>query len=595
MQRRRGRRRLLIYAALIVAYLNHAHAQTSTLSIDLPSLTKFNVSSGDAAYFYVPAVADQPSTSSAKLPYFVTLSICRAPAAVMTSAYNLTGILATSSVLVAATQMTAAAQQAEDGRGVVSAAPLGFANMTVVQPGTNNVGLWLTVNAPYVNDTTTTSWGFELGVSTSEPLHLLDRYAAFQYADSDNVSAIMTTPTYYPSTDGTPSYELILLPSTQAPNPALAHSACYLRSVAASVNNASDIQVSLGSTTRGVVTMTAREGAQGLNLRTDGTKTQYNLAGLAPETNYTIVGLQSTDQVVNGTSGVRLFQTQYFQTKQGNNCRLVDSPPFCPAVAYAVPAPPTLPTSDLLTIYESNLNASLAGFQSTLSTFSCNISSQGMYSFVRNCDDCLLAYRNWLCSTTMPRCTDIPADLLPQAVSNTSEGQIGQITFQTSYVDGVTYSDAPIPETAQPYIIRTTPTISRTPFLSAAALANLTDTNDTLQGFDLVQPFPYGEVLPCLSVCELVQASCPFPLFGWTCPLPGITAEGSYGAMQALPAPQRAGGDARSTLMQADDRYGNVYCNSLDVNVLLAKRSSSPNLAASLTLLMTCFALSLML
>lgn len=209
----------------------------------------------------------------------------------------------------------------------------------------------------------------------------------------------------------------------------------------------------------------------------------------------------------------------------------------------------------------------------------------GAYSFISTCDDCRLAYRDWLCATAIPRCTDAPLNA----------------TLNTDASGGLW----DVPSTPQLVLVRDTPAASRTPQFGPANLS-------TTFAVDAGSPFPYSEVLPCTSLCELVAARCP-PFLGWACPQPGGTGNGAYGVLhevgtrdrdardvaalttlqeererQGETAPSRVDG----TSLRGQDRLGNVFCNSLGTDLTQAIMLSAGQQLApvlSLTLSLTFF------
>ena len=200
-------------------------------------------------------------------------------------------------------------------------------------------------------------------------------------------------------------------------------------------------------------------------------------------------------------------------------------------------------TLSLLALYNASVVPSLSAFNITLSTFPCQDpirKEQGMYSHVRTCDQCLEAYNSWLCAVVMPRCTD-PGP------------QFGNITtFQ-----------------------RTSANNSRTPSLPDSA-------------------FPYTELPPCIGVCQLVAASCP-PVISsiFNCPLRSITLEQSYSTpfQNQIIFSNVQGGDDPAWLgatlekdgpaTRAKDKWGNVRCNDMGVEVLLQRRRWSGSSAGA--------------
>lgn len=264
---------------------------------------------------------------------------------------------------------------------------------------------------------------------------------------------------------------------------------------------------------------------------------------------------------------------------------------LCPSVGYAVPAPPALAYSDVLAAYTAQLQPSLAAFNLTVSTFPCGDPEQGMYSFVRTCADCLTAYTDWLCAVAMPRCDDVPA--AQRAVAAAELAQFNAAETASTLVDAAVnagssppggqtvFNALPVSTVLESRIVRVDPLSSRTPLWAPSVISDL-NLSIPLTAAD--SPFPYAEVPPCDALCYLVAASCP-PLVQWSCPLPGITSEMSYGRFVNLPPALRAGGDERSLVAAGGkrgasasvggDRFGNVYCNALGSDVLLARRGEA--------------------
>lgn len=246
----------------------------------------------------------------------------------------------------------------------------------------------------------------------------------------------------------------------------------------------------------------------------------------------------------------------------GDSCRLVYDIEACPSVAYSVPAPRSLDTASLVSFFNSTLSASLANFSRTLTTFPCGSKDMGLYSIVSTCDDCLDAYRTFLCSTTLPRCTTrrpprhSTTRVVPSSLRGTSRAGPSRTSSRPRSVGD--------------------PAASRTPLLGPTALGatfpSLFNASypATAAHAQAESPFPYAEVPPCLDVCYLVEARCP-PFLGWTCPrgkvddLYGGTGSAAYGVTREVPRAERQAGDLdRSTLdLRAADRFGNVLCVDL--------------------------------
>ena len=221
-----------------------------------------------------------------------------------------------------------------------------------------------------------------------------------------------------------------------------------------------------------------------------------------------------------------------------NKCRLLPAVPSCPDIAYSVPAPPSLPTADVITYYDSLVVPYITNFTRTLTTFPCNSTTFGSYSFVSTCDDCLDAYRRFVCATTIPRCTDAPPDV---AINDSTS---------TAWT---------LPSDVQQAILRDSPLASRTPALAPANLLTTFPSLTLTGSLSAINetPFPYSEVVPCIDISHLVSARCP-PFIDWKTPK-GRTGDAGYGDTQPVPADARLAGDVGGNFgLRAGDRFGNV-------------------------------------
>lgn len=187
------------------------------------------------------------------------------------------------------------------------------------------------------------------------------------------------------------------------------------------------------------------------------------------------------------------------------NCQLVFNLTFCDQVAYAVPSNnQTFPDPLALGQFYDDYALSLyAGFNKSMQLIPCEADDTQQYSLARNCSACHGAYRNWLCSVTIPRCEDFSNNapfLQPRSIN-------------TTFPDGGAPSAGELEpykgfESHQGYLM------SRNPLI------------DTI-----VKPGPYKEVLPCEELCYDLVRSCPSKL-GFTCPRPwNLGFNTSYGTL----------------------------------------------------------------
>jgi calcium channel MID1 len=175
---------------------------------------------------------------------------------------------------------------------------------------------------------------------------------------------------------------------------------------------------------------------------------------------------------------------------------------FCSQTAYAVPGNPSnFPNvTSLASWYDNSTQAKYQFFQNVLAQIPCETTASAQYSLVRTCDDCASAYKEWLCSVTMPRCTDFSSTF-----SWLQERNMGQ----------------PFPNNTM-----LSPELLSFANTSAAFNGSRNPDIDAI-----VAPGPYKEVLPCKDLCYNLVQSCP-SVMGFACPQPGqLGFSTSYGQM----------------------------------------------------------------
>ncbi|WFD07850.1 stretch-activated cation channel mid1 [Malassezia vespertilionis] len=287
--------------------------------------------------------------------------------------------------------------------------------------------------------------------------------------------------------------------------------------------------------------------------RTPQARKQFLVSDLMPGHNYTAYLVSTVNQT--GTLARTLYPAVKFVTKTNPTCRLVYDLPFCPELAYSIPFNPGLSVEEAMSVMEKMISANYGNFSATLATFPCKSEQFGLYSSVATCDGCLRAYQNWLCAVAIPRCTDLIDPAHSVASQNGTELQGLEMPANTHLY---------------PYVV------------------NRTGRNSSRQAYidQLFDPGDYGELLPCLSTCEMVMRSCP-PLIDWDCPKWTVTAERDYGTFADADSDglgmgenggagkdgARFGGAA--TRYVAQDAFGNVYCNAMDVDRLLRQASGA--------------------
>lgn len=182
-----------------------------------------------------------------------------------------------------------------------------------------------------------------------------------------------------------------------------------------------------------------------------------------------------------------------------DNCALLFNMTFCTSVAYAAPANPQKHnTTELSQNYDNYAQSLYQNFTNSLQQIPCDTTSSAQYSLARNCNDCDVAYKEWLCAVTIPRCADI---------SNTA-----------TYLQPRALNQPPI-NSSYP-----TATVSDKAF--STKLAFNSSRNPMID--TVIQPGPYKELLPCKDLCYNLVRSCPAAL-QFACPLEGYGLSFSYG------------------------------------------------------------------
>jgi len=364
--------------------------------------------------------------------------------------------------------------------------------------------VYLGVHAPNVSDAFSGTYNFRVAVSVDSYYYSYNDQddADLIWVDSDSQGALLVTHNLTDSTD--PNAEAAIMETQpyvmfahnkkdRAIN-GLKYSYCGL------YNYAQIAATKDGRTTNLVRTGMTKRGPGNLP------KQQFFFTGLNSSADY--FGILAQDGIDGGhlgrrqaasERGTQVFKATSFSTKSDHgNCALVIDLSFCDQIAYSVPSNPNFGNSTKLAeFYDNYARSAYANFDKSLAQVACDTSSSQRYSLARTCADCAAAYKDWLCSVTIPRCEDFSntaAYLQPRA--------IGQ----------------PFPDGDR---------------LDAGTLAALPNTTAFLNSRNplidqVVQPGPYKELLPCDDLCYKLVQSCP-PSLQFGCPLPGgVGFEGNY-------------------------------------------------------------------
>ena len=159
-----------------------------------------------------------------------------------------------------------------------------------------------------------------------------------------------------------------------------------------------------------------------------------------------------------------------------------------------MPSNPNKTVDELRSIYDNYASKYWKNFDYSLQQIQCNAPAESMFSLAVNCTDCANAYKQWLCSVSIPRCADFSSNQTYLQVRNA-----GQEFFNGTSLP----QDSPLRSTV-------VTNQSRNPLI---------DTE--------IRPGPYKEILPCQDICYDMVKSCPAAL-RFTCPT-GSWLNASYG------------------------------------------------------------------
>ncbi|CAK7267005.1 hypothetical protein SEPCBS119000_002319 [Sporothrix epigloea] len=358
--------------------------------------------------------------------------------------------------------------------------------------------VYIGISAPNISTSMFTGlYNFQLAASLDEWYHSYDNEtdANLIWVDSDASASLLITHNLTDSTDaatdadilGVEPYVMFAQNFEDRSIDGVRFSYCGLQTYAqiAATNN--------GKFTSLVTTSMTLAGLGNLP------KQQFYFSGLNASSSY--VGIlaalpqNGTGQIGSNVmgGGGKVARATIFQTKAANTtCEVVYNLNFCNETAYAVPGNPGrfASAADLASVYDTYASDMFDTFKKVLAQIPCEAPVTQRYSLARNCSDCQAAYKTWLCSVAIPRCSDFSDSspwLQPRAISQ------------------------PFPETGM--------------FLDAAIAAqypNISAFNSSRNPFidDTIAPGPYKEVLPCEDLCYNLVQSCPAAI-GFSCPRPG--------------------------------------------------------------------------
>lgn len=364
---------------------------------------------------------------------------------------------------------------------------------------TTTSDVYVGVHAPNVTEIFDGPYNMKISISTDGYYYSysVDEDADLIWVDSDSQGALLITHNLTDSNDEkeqqkfmeTPPYVLFAQDKSDPSINGVKYSFCGLEQyaqIATTKDGKYSNMVQTGMTKRG----------QG-----NYPKQQFFFSGLKPSTSYIGILANVTNPGSSNVagSGGHVFKATNFQTKSDHgNCNIVLNLTFCDQVAYSVPSNPNFGNASILAKFYDDYAAEAYGFfKKALAQVACEAPVTQRYSLTRNCSDCEAAYKDWLCSVTIPRCEDFSNNasyLHPRAMSQ-------------PFPNGEMLDNATVSLYKEKY--------GDSKSLSTAFMHSRSSRID-----EFVKPGPYKEVLPCDYLCYRLVQSCPSSM-GFSCPLPG--------------------------------------------------------------------------
>lgn len=366
----------------------------------------------------------------------------------------------------------------------------GFANYNGSVAG----DVYVNVRAPSV-DSASGTWNFELAASVTAPYHAYNASNdAMVTIDTDSGAALLimngNITAYAPEwQDGAPlPFGVIVQNMNDTSINGVRASYCGLERTAQIPGPDPNPQIN-ATLTNYLFNYTAN------GTKIPFTSQQFYVPKLNATSDYLGYLVKSADKDTVGGGG-KVYNSTTFSTKSFANCQLIYGLNFCDTVAYAAPSNPGnfSDANALAALYDNDASYKYQRFDWSLQQIACDTTPSAQYSLAKTCTDCRIAYKQWLCAVTIPRCTDWNPD---------------PSTGPESYA---------IPRNAVIPPLAATPDIVAT---SNITLRTWTSTNSSRNPSLInvqIGPGPYNEILPCSDLCHELVRACPAAL-QFSCPV----------------------------------------------------------------------------
>ncbi|KAK1989437.1 calcium influx-promoting protein ehs1 [Colletotrichum cereale] len=353
----------------------------------------------------------------------------------------------------------------------------------------------------------TGDWNFDVAVSTDDYFHSYDENSSeLLWVDSDSSAALLTTQNLTDTQNETriqeimeqgPPFVMFVENREQPTTKGVRRSMCGLENyaqIAAMRGGKFGNLASTVMTTRGPGNLPKQQ------FFFNGLNASALYTGILVQTGSSSALKKRQDGGGSTGGGGRVYEATPFETKDGDNCKIITDLQFCNETEYAVPANSNkMNITQLAQFYDNYARDMYANFQKQLAQVACEAPAVQRYSLARNCADCEIAYKKWLCSVTIPRCEDFTSPTNFSLVRNTIQ----------PFPNGTL-----LPADVQAKFNASVNQQSRNPLID-----------------EMIEPGPYREILPCAYLCYDLAQSCPSSL-GFNCPTPDDAVFNSSYAVQ---------------------------------------------------------------
>lgn len=357
--------------------------------------------------------------------------------------------------------------------------------------------VYVTVSAPNVTKDFQGIYNFEIAASIDAYYYQYNsKDGQLLWMDSDAKSALLQTAALTSNTsqiqsimNAGPQYELYVQGSKAPILDGLTRSVCGMNNVAQIASKRLDNgQMNNNELVRTKMTDKGPGGWPRQQYYFEGLNSSSSYSGiLVKVVNTTTSSKRQSTGVIGG--GGTVFPPTDFQTSAGTNCNLITDLDFCDDVQWAAPGNNKFNNTELGNLYDAYAKQMYANFQNVMMQIPCEAPSTQRYSLAVNCNNCTVAYKQWLCAVAIPRCEDFSKQnnyTIPRNVAQ-------------SFPNGTFLPDALRQELMKTPAFNT----SRTTFID-----------------EVIAPGPYKEILPCADLCYGVVQGCPAAI-GFGCPEAG--------------------------------------------------------------------------